>query len=136
VPFASQRGLALLGTGAIAGLLSINRIATTSRYATNAQALAQSAIDRILAVPFSTTGPPPAELDPGTTTLPGVPIYVDPASGNVVLTGTVQTTLTDVSRPIVPGALPPPLRHARVSVTYFAAGKNHNFTLQTVRAAD
>ncbi len=128
--------LALLGTGAIAGLLAINRIATTSRFATNAQAIAQTAIDRVLAVPFSAGSAPPATLAPGTTTQANVPIYVDPGSGAVVVTGTVQTTITDISRPIVAGRPVPPLLHAQVLVSYFATGKNHTIALSTVRTTD
>ncbi len=128
--------LALLGTGAIAGLLAINRIATTSRFATNAQAIAQTAIDRVLAVPFSAGSAPPPALAPGTTTQTNVPIYVDPGSGAVVVTGTVQTTITDISRPIVAGRPVPPLLHAQVLVSYFATGRNHTTALSTVRTTD
>jgi hypothetical protein len=128
--------LALLGTGAIAGLLTINRMVTANRFATNAHAIAQSAIDRILTVPYSSSRPRPAELEPGFRTQTDVPIYVDPASGALVVSGLVETMVTNVSHPIVPGRPAPPLVFARVAVTYFAAGRNHTVALSTVRAPD
>ena len=83
--------LTLLGTGGIAGLLSINRLVVSNRLTTNAQALAQSRLDRILAEPYPAGAPPPAELTVGTSAQTGVPIYTDPLSNNVIVAGTIST---------------------------------------------
>lgn len=115
--------LALLGTGAVAGLLSINRAVVTNRLATNAQALAQSRIDRILGEPYPEGCAPPAELAVGTAAQTNVPIYTDPVSGEVIVAGTITTTVNDVSRPIVAGEPAPKLFQATVAVAYSFGGK-------------
>ncbi len=128
--------LALLGTGAIAGLLSINRTVATNRFATNAQAIAQTRIDRILGEPYPQGCAPPAELTPGTVTQTGVPIYADPVSNTVIVAGTVTTTVNDLSRTIVPGAPTSRLFQATVAVSYTYGGKPASVALTTVRTVD
>ena len=128
--------LALLGTGAIAGLLSINRAVATNRLATNAQAIAQSRIDRLLSEPYPEGCAAPADLTLGTATQTNVPIYADPVTTNVVVTGTITTTVNDVSRTIVAGAPPAKLFQATVAVSYTYGGKPASVTLTTVRTVD
>ncbi|MEA3210054.1 MAG: hypothetical protein QOE70_3111 [Chthoniobacter sp.] len=128
--------IALLGTGAVAGLLNMNRLATQNRLATGAQTIAQSEIDRILGVPFSRQGSAPLELNAGTTVQPSVPIYRDPVSGNLVVSGTVATTITDISRVIRPDQPPAKLLHAEVVVKYLQEGKPRSVALTTVRSPD
>jgi type II secretory pathway pseudopilin PulG len=128
--------LALLGTGAIAGLLSINRTVMSSRVATNAQAIAQSRIDRILAEPYADGSPTPVELEIGTTTQSDVPIYTDPVFETVVVAGTITTTVNDISRTIVANAPAPKLFQATVAVSYVYGGRPANITVTTVRTVD
>lgn len=128
--------LALLGTGAIAGLLSINRIVVTNRLTTNAQAIAQTQIDRILGEPYPQGCAAPTALATGTTTQTSVPIYRDPVSGDVIVAGTVTTTVNDVSRTIVAGLPAAKLLQATVAVSYSFGGRPGGVALTTVRTVD
>ncbi len=128
--------LALLGTAAIGGLLSINRIVVTNRLSTNAQALAQTQIDRILSEPYPAGSSAPADLTLGTATQTNVPIYRDPVSGVVIVAGTVTTTVTDASRTIIAGQPDAKLFRATVAVSYTFAGRPASLALTTIRAID
>lgn len=128
--------LALLGTGAVAGLLSINRVVVANRLATNAQAIAQSTIDRLLSEPYPEGSSAPPDLAPGSTVVSNIPIYTDPGSGAVIVTGNVTTTITDISRTIVAGQPASSLLRASVVVGYNFGGKANSVVLSTVRAVD
>ena len=128
--------LALLGTAAVGGLLAANRMAVKSRLATNAQAIAQARIDRILSEPWPEGSPAPPSLAVGITTETNVPIYTDPVPNTVIVSGTVSTAITDVSRTIVPGQPAPPLIAANVTVAYTVGGTPTSVSLSTVRTAD
>lgn len=87
-----------MGAGAYVGFNSLNTYAISSRLYSEAQTAAQNQIDLILSKePFD---PPrnkiPTVLTLGATTTPNVFIYKDPVSGNVVVTGTMTTTITDL----------------------------------------
>src|SRR5712664_2624449 len=106
-----------MGAGCYVGFNSLNTYAVSSRLYSEAQTAAQNQIDLILsAEPFDVMitpkRVPPAlcmvALDAGgncnesagttgpfTTTTPNISIYEDPVSGNVVVTGTMATTVTD-----------------------------------------
>ncbi len=128
--------LALLGTGAIAGLLTVNRMVVGNRLATNAQAIAQTQIDRILGEPYPEGCTPPVELTVGTTTQAGVPIYTDPVSGQVIVRGTITTTISDATRVIVASRPAPKLFKATVTVGYNFTGQPAAVALTTVRTVD
>src|SRR5437762_10973644 len=86
-----------MGAGCYVGFNSLNTYAVSSRLYTEAQTCAQNQIDLILSKePFDITNNKiPTVLALGTTTTPNVFIYKDPVSGNVVVTGTMTTTVTD-----------------------------------------
>ena len=98
-----------MGAGAYVGFNSLITYAISSRLYSEAQTAAQNRIDLILSKePFDPSANPqklPADpLDPngpsllavGTKTIPNVFIYKDPANNNnVVVTGTLTTTVTD-----------------------------------------
>ena len=92
--------LAVLGTmsaGAYVGFNTINAYSVSSRLYSEAQAIAQNQIDLILSKgPFDLrTNRVPSVLELGTKTTPNVFIYRDPVTGNVIVTGTMTTTITD-----------------------------------------
>src|SRR5438132_13143360 len=86
-----------MGAGAYVGFNSLNTYAISSRLYSEAQTSAQNQIDLILSKePFDPTNNKiPSVLATGTTTTPNVFIYKDPVSGNVVVTGTMTTIVTD-----------------------------------------
>src|SRR3989442_2315072 len=87
-----------MGAGAYVGFNSLNTYAISSRLYTEAQTAAQNQIDLILSKePFDPVhNKIPTVLTLGATTTPNVFIYKDPVSGNVVVTGTMTTTVTDL----------------------------------------
>src|SRR6266487_1171621 len=86
-----------MGAGCYVGFNSLNTYAVSSRLYSEAQTAAQNQIDLILsAEPFDVSSNNiPSVLALGTTTTPNIFIYEDPVSGNVVVTGTMATTVTD-----------------------------------------
>src|SRR4029077_16927574 len=93
--------LAVLGTmsaGCFIGFNTVNTYSISSRLYTEAQTCVQNQIDLILSKePFDVTNNKiPSVLALGTTTTPNVFVYQDPVTGNVVVTGTMVTTVTDV----------------------------------------
>src|SRR5438105_2493098 len=89
--------LGTMGAGCYVGFNSINTYAISSRLYSEAQTCAQNQIDLILSKePFDVVNNKiPSVLALGTTTTPNVFIYKDPVSGNIVVTGTMTTTVTD-----------------------------------------
>src|ERR1700730_16785886 len=87
-----------MGAGCYVGFNSLNTYAVSSRLYTEAQTAAQNQIDQILSKePFDPVNSKiPAVLTLGTTTTPNVFVYQDPVSGNVVVTGAMTTTVTDL----------------------------------------
>jgi type II secretory pathway pseudopilin PulG len=135
--------LAVLGTmsaGCFVGLNTLNSYAVSSRLYTEAQACAQNQIDLILSKgPFNIgQNKIPAELALGTTTKPNVFIYTDPVTGNVVVAGTMTTTITDMNSSMAFAGVTSNLnvRKATVTVSYSYRGKNYNVSMDTLRTAD
>src|SRR5919201_5458721 len=100
--------LAVIGTmggGCYIGFNSLNAYAVSSRLYSEAQTCAQNQIDLILSkgpfdpannkVPSVLGGQVLAANALTTTTTPNVFIYQDPVSGQVVVTGTMTTTITN-----------------------------------------
>src|SRR5437763_11316323 len=87
-----------MGAGCYVGFNSLNTYAVSSRLYSEGQSAAQNQIDQILSKePFDPVNNKiPAVLTLGTTTTPNVFVYQDPVSGNVVVTGTMATTVTDL----------------------------------------
>ena len=77
-------------------------------------------------------------LATGTTTTPNVFIYKDPVSGNVVVTGTMTTTVTDTGSTMNFARTNANLNtyRATVTVTYTYRGKTYNVSMDTARTGD
>jgi prepilin-type N-terminal cleavage/methylation domain-containing protein len=142
----SQRGFTLVET--IIGLMilviaassiffalsQMNRIAAEARLYTAAQFIVQSNINTIQSdSPFVPQNSQiPAELTLGTTSSNNVPIYVDPATGNTVASGTLTTTVTNISNT----ALSEYAYQATVQLAYSYRNKVYQVVESTVRGSD
>jgi hypothetical protein len=135
--------LAVLGTmaaGCYVGFNSINAYSVTSRLYSEAQTCAQNQIDLILSKdPFDVIGGVvPSVLTLGTTTTPNVFIYKDPVTGNVVVTGTMTTTITDTGSSMNFTGATQNLNvyRATVAVNYSFRNQNYTVAMDTMRTAD
>lgn len=129
--------IGLMASSALWALVLINSNAAVERLYTGAMTAAQSQIDLILSdTPFDpqlNQFPALGELNPGTQTQT-VPIYTDPVSGNVVVSGTMTTTITDPGLQINGNSLN--TYQATVTVTYSYRNRNYTVTMCTLRASD
>src|SRR5438270_6337608 len=129
-----------MGAGCYVGFNSLNTYPSSSRLYSEAQTAAQNQIDLILSKePFDPmTNKIPSVLALGTTNTPNVFVYKDPVSGNVVVTGTMTTTVTDVGTTMAFAGSTTNLniRRATVTVSYSFRGKNYSVSLDTLRTAD
>src|SRR2546423_4246199 len=129
-----------MGAGAYVGFNSLNTYAISSRLYTEAQTAAQNQIDLILSKePFDPTRSKiPTVLTLGTTTTPNVFVYKDPVSGNVVVTGTMTTTITDTGATMTFAGSTTALNtyRATVTVSYTFRGKTYNVSMDTMRTGD
>jgi prepilin-type N-terminal cleavage/methylation domain-containing protein len=129
-----------MGAGCYVGFNSLNTYAVSSRLYTEAQTAAQNQIDQILSKePFDPVNNKiPAVLTLGTTTTPNVFVYQDPVSGNVVVTGTMTTTVTDLGATMTFAGSTKNLNtyRATVTVTYTYRGKTYNVSMDTMRTGD
>ena len=129
-----------MGAGAYVGFNSLNTYAVTSRLYSEAQTAAQNQIDLILSKePFDPVNSKiPTVLTLGTTTTPNVFVYKDPVSGNVVVTGTMSTTVTDLGATMTFAGSTKNLNtyRATVTVSYTYRGNTYNVSMDTMRTAD
>ena len=135
--------LAVLGTmsaGCYVGFNSINSYAVSSRLYSEALTAAQNQIDVILSKgPFDPVNNKiPTVLAVGTTTTPNVFIYKDPVTNNVVVSGTMTTTITDPGYTMTFAGSTTNLntRRATVTVSYTFRGKNYSISMDTLRTGD
>ena len=132
--------LGTMGAGCYVGFNSLNTYAISSRLFSEAQTCAQNQIDLILSKePFDVVNNKiPTVLALGTTTTPNVFIYKDPVSGNVVVTGTMTTTVTDTGSTMNFTGTSQNLnvRRATVTVSYTYRGTTYNVSMDTARTAD
>jgi len=129
-----------MGAGCYVGFNSLNTYAISSRLYSEAQTAAQNQIDLILSKePFDPTrNKIPTVLTLGATTTPNVFIYKDPVTGNVVVTGTMTTTITDLGTSMTFAGSTKNLNtyRATVTVTYTYRGKTYNVSMDTMRTGD
>jgi type II secretory pathway pseudopilin PulG len=153
--------LGIMSGGAYIGFNAINAYATSSRLYSEAQAVAQNQIDLILSQgPFNVTSTPyrvppvlcmdpatagtatcvetPATTGPHTTTRDNVFVYTDPVTNQVVVTGTMTTTISKVAASMTYGGTTSPLnvRKAAVKVSYTFRNKPYVVAMDTMRTAD
>jgi type II secretory pathway pseudopilin PulG len=137
--------LAIGVASAVGALTKFNSIASISRNATGAYAAVMNQIDLIQSdAPFNPgktnpdgTAQIPPELQLGTQTQNNVPIYQDPNTG-VVVSGTMTTTVSDISSTYTQGGhtYPVTMYQAVVTVTYTYLSRNYSFSMSTIRASD
>ena len=140
--------ISVLGIGvasAVGALTKFNSIASISRNATGAYAAVMNQIDLIQSdAPFNPgktnpdgTAQIPPELQLGTQTQNNVPIYQDTNTG-VVVSGTMTTTVSDISSTYTQGSqtYPVTMYQAVVTVTYTYLSRNYSFSMGTIRASD
>lgn len=150
--------LAVIGTmggGCYVGFNSLNAYAVSSRLYSEAQTCAQNQIDLILSKePFDpTTSPPkvPTVLGGGTCqcqtlaagasttiTTPNVFIYQDPVNGNVVVSGTMTTRITNPGSTMTFAGTTTNLNtwRATVTVSYTFRRTDYAVSMDTMRTAD
>jgi PKD repeat protein len=115
----------------------LNRMAMVSRLYTGAATVAQSEIDLISTDPFQpVNGLIPAELQPGTTTIPVI-IFQDPIS-NFTINGTMTTQVTTANSTYHNGTEVDNLYLylANVTVTYTYRGRPYTVSFSTARTSD
>ena len=136
-----------MGAGCYVGFNSLNAYAVSSRLYSEAQTAAQNQIDLILSKePFDPVNNKiPTVLTLGDTTTQNVFVYRDPAkdpgatgNGNVVVTGTMKTTITDTGATMTFAGVTKNLNtyRATVTVTYTYRGKTYNVAMDTMRTGD
>ena len=140
--------LGVLGIGIasmVGALTQFNSNASITRNATGAYAAVMNQIDLIQSdAPFNPqktnpdgTAQIPPELQLGTQTQNNVPIYQDPNTG-VVVSGTMTTTVSDISSTYTQGSQTFPLTmyQAVVTITYTYLNRNYSFSMSTIRTSD
>ena len=129
-----------MGAGCYVGFNSLNSYAVSSRLYSEAQTAAQNQIDLILSKePFDPVNNKiPTVLTVGTTTTPNVFVYKDPVSGNVVVTGTMTTTITDTGATMTFAGVTKNLNtyRATVTVNYTYRNKTYTVSMDTMRTGD
>ena len=126
--------LVIAATTIFCGLTQMNRIASGARLFTAAQFIVQSNINTIQAdSPFVPQNSEiPTELTLGTTSSNGIPIYIDPATGSTVVSGTLTATVTNISNT----SLSEYAYQATVQLTYSYRSKVYQVVESTVRGSD
>ena len=141
-------GICLIGIGAacaVDALTRFNALANAARNATGAYTAVMNQIDLIQSdSPFNPqktnpdgTAQIPPELQLGTQTQNNVSVYQDPKTG-VIVTGTMTTTVTDISSTYSNGSVTFPLTmyKAVVTLTYTYLSRNYSFSMSTIRTSD
>jgi type II secretory pathway pseudopilin PulG len=130
--------LLLVGATAIYALTLTNRNAVSSRVQAAAQSVVQNQIDQILTRgPYVPTNVPPdipAVLTTGTTVTKDVPVFADPETATLVVSGTLTTKIED-SGATVKGT-PLYVLKAAVTLDYTLGGRAQSVTMNTLRAPD
>ena len=130
--------LLLVGATAIYALTLTNRNAVSSRVQAAAHSVVQNQIDQILTRgPYVPTNVPPdipTVLANGTTVTKDVPVFVDPETGRLVVSGTLTTKIAD-SGATVKGT-PLYVLKAAVTLDYTLGGRAYSVTMNTLRAPD
>jgi hypothetical protein len=137
-----------MGAGAYVGFNSLNSYAISSRLYSEAQTAAQNQIDLILSKePFDPArSKVPAVLGgqvlgcnaSSTVTTPNVFIYKDPVTNNVVVSGTMTTTITNPCSTMTFAGATADLNawRATVTVSYTYRNTNYSVSMDTMRTAD
>ena len=137
-----------MGAGAYVGFNSLNSYAVSSRLYSEAQTAAQNQVDLILSKePFDPTkSKVPAVLggivlaanQSTTVTTPNIFVYKDPVNGNVVVSGTMTTVVTNPGSSMTFANSTTDLNtwRATVTVSYTYRNTNYSVKMDTMRTAD
>jgi type II secretory pathway pseudopilin PulG len=136
--------IAIIGitmTAFLTTMTRLNESASVSRNATGAATALQNQIDLLVSdgpfnpqkTNFDGTPQIPPELVLGTHVTNNVPIYREPATG-VIVSGTLTTTVVDMSA--VLSGITMPIYRADVQVSYTYRNRNYTFNRSTLRASD
>jgi len=137
-----------MGAGCYVGFNSLNSYAVSSRLFSEAQTAAQNQIDLILSKePFDPTkNKVPAVLggtvlavnQSTTVTTPNIFVYKDPVNGNVVVSGTMTTVVTNPGSNMTFANSTTDLNtwRATVTVSYTYRNTNYSVKMDTMRTAD
>jgi type II secretory pathway pseudopilin PulG len=141
-------GVSVLGVGiasTVGALTKFNSIASTSRNATGACTAVMNQIDLIQSDgPFNPrvknpdgTAQIPPELQLGAQTQNNVSVYQDPDTG-VLVSGTMTTTVTDISSTYTQNGQIFPITQyqAVVTLAYTYLNRNYSFSMSTIRTSD
>ena len=133
--------VAICMTSFLMAMSRLNESASISRNATGAAAVLQNQIDLLLSDgPFNPqktnsdgTVQIPPELTIGTHVTDAVAIYREATTG-IVVSGTLTTTVTDMTT-VLAGITMPTYR-ADISISYTYRGRNYTFSRSTLRTSD
>jgi hypothetical protein len=138
-----------MGAGCYVGFNSLNQYAVSSRLYSEAQTCAQNQIDLILSKePFDPSKSKVPDVLGGqvlacngttTVTTPNVFVYKDPVTGNVVVSGTMTTKVTNPCFTLPTFAGSTADLHtwlATVTVSYSYRNKDYTVSMDTARTAD
>jgi prepilin-type N-terminal cleavage/methylation domain-containing protein len=132
--------LGMMAGGAFVGFNTINAYAVSSRLYSEAHAVAQNQIDQILSRgPFHIgRNQIPSVLQLGTAVKPNVFVYRDSVTGNVLVTGSMITTISEypASMPYAGKTRDLNIRKATVTVNYAWRNRTYDVTMETLRTAD
>lgn len=130
--------IVVVGATAMYALSMINKYAASARVQAAAAAVVQYQIDQILTRgPYAPSNVPPdipSILTTGTIVTNNVPVFVDPENGNVLVAGTLTTTIQDSGATYK--TTPLYVLRAAVSLKYTFAGKAFTVAMDTLRAPD
>jgi type II secretory pathway pseudopilin PulG len=130
--------IVVVGATAMYALSMINKYAASARVQAAAAAVVQYQIDQILTRgPYAPSNVPPdvpTILTTGTSVTNNVPVFIDPENGNVLVAGTLTTTIQDSGATY--NTTPLYVLKAAVSLKYTFAGKAFTVAMDTLRAPD
>jgi type II secretory pathway pseudopilin PulG len=129
--------LTVVGATAMYALTLTNNQAVNSRIQAAAQSIVQNQIDQILTRgPYVPTNNPPdipAVLKSGTTTQ-NIPVFTDPETGALAVSGTLTTVIQDSGAST--NGVPLYVVKAAVTLNYTLTGRPHSVVMNTMRAPD
>lgn len=141
-------GIAVIGIGTacvVGALTRFNSLASAARNATGAYTAVMNQIDLIQSdSPFNPqktnvdgSAQIPPELQLGTQTQNNISVYQDPKTG-VIVTGTMTTSVTDISSTYTNGSTTFSLTmyKAVVTLSYTYLNRNYSFSMSTIRTSD
>jgi type II secretory pathway pseudopilin PulG len=128
----------VVGATATFALTMINKYAISARVQAAAQSIVMNQIDQILTrgpyVPTNTPPDVPAILKTGATVTNNVPVFTDPESGSLVVSGTLTTDIQDSLASN--NGTPLKVLRAKVTLNYTFAGRPLTVVMNTLRAPD